>query len=390
MNTIDLKELEQAFGAFNDASSGLECAYASLESRLQALTDELKHERKERRRREQERNRIAHALDCLIDVLPGAVVVLDGAGRVRQCNSAATELFGAEIVAGAWSEVHDRHLQAVGHGTEFSGPGNRRLSLARRSLSPDPGQILLFTDVTENRAIDALSEQHARLASMGEMAAALAHQIRTPLAAALLYASSVMSGKTTASQRKSMFVKLVDRLHDLELLINDMLLFSHGGNPAKASVSVQEIVQLAATHVRPMMLPGQKLTIDRSAPELVVTGSEQALAGALSNLINNALEAAGDSAQVCVAAEKNSNGSIEISVSDNGPGITSGHEQQIFEPFVSSRPGGTGLGLAVVRSVARQHGGEAWAENSAAGGARFVIQLPASDIHHGARSEEAA
>ena len=73
MNMMSLKELEQAFGVFNDASSGLELAYASLEARVKDLTEELAAERAEREQREQERNRIARRLDCLIDVLPGAV-----------------------------------------------------------------------------------------------------------------------------------------------------------------------------------------------------------------------------------------------------------------------------------------------------------------------------
>ncbi|NNF51009.1 MAG: PAS domain-containing protein [Gammaproteobacteria bacterium] len=390
MNTMNLKELEQAFGVFNHASSGLEHAYASLEKRLQALTDELKQERAERRQGEEERNRIERELDCLIDVLPGAVVVLDGDGRVRQGNSAAERLFGNEIVDQCWSEISRRHLQRVGHGSEFAGPGDRRLSLARRSLSPDPGQILLFTDVTENRAIDALSEQHARLASMGEMAAALAHQIRTPLAAALLYASSAASEKATQAQRETMFAKLVDRLHDLEFLVNDMLLFARGGSPVNATVAIQEILLVAATNVRPRLLPAQKLRVRRSDPELLVQGSEQALAGALINLINNALDAAGENAEVCVAVRKTSGGNIELRVSDNGPGIAAGDEQKIFEPFVSGRPGGTGLGLAVVRSVARQHGGDSWAEPGHARGACVVLQLPALASKPGTHAEVAA
>ena len=390
MNTMSLEELEQAFGVFNSASSGLEHAYASLEKRMETLAQELQLERAERRQREQERNRIARELDCLIDALPGAVIVLDGDGCVRQSNSAAERLFGTDIAGLRWTEISNQHLRAVGHGTEFAGPGGRRLSLAHQSLAPDPGEVLLFTDVTENRAIDSLSEQHARLASMGEMAAALAHQIRTPLAAALLYASSAASRQASAGQRDSMLSKLVVRLHDLESLVNDMLLFARGSGPVGAGVAVAEIVQVALTSVQPQLLATQQLHVDAIPPEITVTGSEQALAGALINLINNALQAAGEQARVAVTVQQDPEGSVELRVRDNGPGVGAGEEQAIFEPFVSSRPGGTGLGLAVVRSVARQHGGDAWAEAGLEQGACLTMRLPTAPRQPGKAAEEAA
>lgn len=390
MNMMSLKELEQAFGVFNNASSGLEHAYASLEARVKDLTEELAAERAERKQREQERNRIARRLDCLIDVLPGAVLVLDAEGTVRQCNATATELFGLELAGQNWAAIAEQQLETLRHGTEFHGPGGRRLSLARQSLAPDPGQVLLFTDVTESRAIEALSEQHERLAAMGEMAASLAHQIRTPLASALLYASSANNAATGAVERAEMQGKLVGRLHDLERLIDDMLLFARGAGPVNRDIAIAEILQISMTTVRPRLQADQEVTVGEVLPELVVTGSEQALAGALTNLLTNALEAGGEAARVAVTASCRRDRAIEIRVRDNGPGIARGEEERVFEPFVSGRSGGTGLGLAVVRSVAREHGGDVWVEAAEDGGACFVLCLPGRRATGPSRSEVAA
>lgn len=390
MNMMSRKELEQAFGVFSHASSDLESAYASLESRVRDLTEALEAERAERKEREQERNRIARRFDCLIDALPGAVVVLDSERKVHQCNAGARNIFGDQIEGKRWSQVAEDQLQANRYGAEFTGPDGRRLSLASQSLAPDPGEVLLFTDVTESRAIEALSEQHERLAAMGEMAASLAHQIRTPLASALLYASSAKQAELGDIERAQMLGKLVGRLHDLDRLINDMLLFARGAGPVIRGIPVAEIMHIALAAVRPGMTGEQQLHIDQVPPELQVTGSEQALAGALTNLINNALEAGGEKAKVWLDAHSNLEGGVDIRVTDNGPGVAPGDELKVFEPFVSGRPGGTGLGLAVVRSVAREHGGDSWVETSADGGACFVLRLPQVAANPAGRTEVAA
>lgn len=382
MNMMSLNELEEAFGVFNSASSGLESAYASLEQQTKRLTDALHLERAESKRKEIERSRIARRLDCLIDVLPGAVLVLDGEGQIRQCNAAAEQVFGEDLDGKAWSSVSASCLKALRHGTEFAGPGGSRLSLASRSLSPDPGQVLLFTDVTESRAIDALSEQHGRLSAMGEMAASLAHQIRTPLASALLYASSAATPQASETQRFAMLRKLLPRLHDLERLISDMLLFARGAGPVDPCIAVAEVLHSAVATVTPCLSGRQNIEIVASPPELTIAGSAQALSGAVINLINNALDAAGKEARVQVSATRSGSAAVDIRVTDNGPGVAAGQEEVVFEPFFSGRSEGTGLGLAVVRSVARDHGGEAWAESGREQGACFVIRIPASVLGH--------
>lgn len=390
MNTMSLKELEEAFGVFSNASSELEDAYASLERRVAILTEALKRERADRQRHEQERNRLSHKLDCLIDALPGAVVVIDDESRVRQFNCAAQDIFGERLLGADWSTISGQTLTAVGPGAEFALTDGRRLSLAKRSLAPNPGEVLLFTDVTENRAVENLSQQHQRLAAMGEMAAALAHQIRTPLAAALLYASSAASSLASAEQRSVMMDKTVGRLHDLEHLVDDMLLFARGAGPLDSDVAVAEILRVAVTTIRSRLLATQRVSISPVQAGLTVTGSEQALSGALINLINNALEAAGRAAEVEVSAETKADGSVEFAVLDNGPGIAAGNEESIFEPFFSGRSDGTGLGLAVVRSIARQHGGESWAEKGRETGARILIRLPANAGKRSDHEEAAA
>src|SRR5690606_13169564 len=124
-----------------------------------------------------------------LDILPGGVVVLDGRGRVIEANPLALELLGEPLLGVFWREVIQRSFAPrADDGHEISLQDGRRLSLATRSLAGEPGQLILLTDLTETRRLQDELARHARLSALGRMVASLAHQIRTPLSTALLYA----------------------------------------------------------------------------------------------------------------------------------------------------------------------------------------------------------
>ena len=223
--------------------------------------------------------------------------------------------------------------------------------------------------------LDAVLRRHQRLAALGEMAATLAHQIRTPLSAALLYASNAANDNLAPARRDVLLGRAIGCLHSLEQLVSDMLGFARGAAASDAPVALADIAA-ALTRAAPALLrPGQHLNVATPPESAVVCGSREALVGAVLNLVTNGLQAAGSSAAVTV--ESRVAGQIaEIRVSDNGPGVPVALRQRIFEPFFTSRPEGTGLGLAVVRSVAEAHGGAVRLDSSAGPGACFVLSLP--------------
>ncbi|MGB5623634.1 MAG: ATP-binding protein [Gammaproteobacteria bacterium] len=370
-------ELERAFSTFSAASRDLEASYAVLEKRVAKLTGALGEANRESRRQRRDKARLARRLSLLMDALPGAVLLLDAAGCVREANPAAEQIFGQALEGQAWPEISDRCVKTMNRSGEFVTHDGRRLALARRSLRPESGQILLFTDVTEGRAVDDLMERHQRLSTMGEMAAALAHQIRTPLSSALLYASSACAPRLTEQTRQKLAERVVARLHDLERLVTDMLNFAGGCTPTEDGIPIKGLLDAVHRSVAPQLVGAQRLQIQGSDTIPQVAGNEQAVAGALSNLVINGLEAAGNDAIVSIRAQVRDPGSVDLIVSDNGPGVAQGLEEKIFDPFFTTRANGTGLGLAVVRSVARSHQGDAWLERHADGRSDFVVRLPA-------------
>jgi two-component system sensor histidine kinase FlrB len=208
------------------------------------------------------------------------------------------------------------------------------------------------------------------LSAIGKMAASLAHQIRTPLAGALLYLSQCRSRR---DDRGMLLEKGIERLRHLDLLVQDMLVFARGKGPGER-VRVADLfkeVYDAAMAVKP---PNAHLVIHGSDVLVELDGNRTALAAALTNLVNNAFEAAPD--VIVTLKAKLLGDRVEFTVRDNGPGIAPSIQSRVFEPFFSTRPAGTGLGLAVVKTVAEAHGGDLALHSELERGTRIELNLP--------------
>jgi two-component system, sensor histidine kinase FlrB len=222
------------------------------------------------------------------------------------------------------------------------------------------------------------AERNKRLAAMGEMAAQLAHQLRTPLAAALLYAGNLEIPNLPEASRLSIARKTVGRLKHLERLIQETLLFARGEVLGRETFPVEELLTELAHTFEPLARShGVEFRIEPAASEAMLTGNRKALAGALTNLVENALQAveAVDAGQVTLAA-RYMGGHMVLTVRDNGGGMTPEVVARLFEPFFTTRSDGTGLGLAIARGVARAHGGGIDVRSEPGAGTEFIITLP--------------
>jgi two-component system sensor histidine kinase FlrB len=378
--TGDKGELRNAFMAFSKMSAQLETSYRELEQRVHRLTDELAAARSERLLHLSEKEKLADRLEKLLNGLPGGVIVLDQHGVVRDANPAAVGLLGEPLVGERWVDISLRALRATGgDANEVQLSDGRWVNVASCALESGAGRILLLNDVTETRALQDTINRQRRLSAMGEMVAKLAHQIRTPLSSALLYASHLTNARLAETNRSRFAVRLLDRLRHLESMVSDMLVFARGGSTGEETFTVGELIDdLVQLLEAQMGLIGATWEVDNQAHDLVFQGSRQALLGALSNLANNSLEVAGRGARLFLSTKCWGNSDVEIRLADNGPGIPDGLRERIFEPFFTTRPEGTGLGLAVVQATLAAHEGEVRVESPTEGGACFVIRLPSA------------
>lgn len=369
-------ELERAFADFTHTSLQLETAYRELEQRAAVLSAALAQAQDERLAYLTEKERLADRLTGLLETLPAGVVVLDSDGNISDCNPAATALLGKHLAQQPWRHVVERCFAGEGTGGgEFTLRDGRSVSIATRRL--EEGRILVLTDVTETRRLQALLARNRRLSEMGQMNARLAHQLRTPLATAVLYASQLRN-KSSTEREQRYAEKISASLQRLERMVNDMLRFAGGsGAPHHQQLAVNELFAEVAAQLEAQL--SDDIVLEFGAPPgLMLSGDRDALVGALANLASNAIEHGGASVHITLDAQR-SDDDVVLSVADNGPGVAPEHRTQIFEPFYTTRSSGTGLGLAVVASVARAHRGRAGFEPVPGGGAQFTIRIPASN-----------
>jgi two-component system sensor histidine kinase FlrB len=370
--SIDRDELERAFRAFNQLSSELQSTYQSLQQRVAGLTTELEEARRARESAAHEAERAAERLRSLLGTLPAGVIVVDAAGIIRETNRAAEEILGANLAGGAWHDVARDTFTTPPQTGDWIMSDGRRVTFAVSPLPQDAGKIILLTDVTETRALQELVTRNQRLSAIGKMAASLAHQIRTPLAGALLYLSQCRS-RRDEDQRATLLEKGIDRLRHLDRLVQDMLVFARGKGPGER-VRVADLFRAVHDAVTAVKPDASHLVIDGTDSLIELEGNRTALTAALTNLINNAFESA--PAVVVTLKARVRGDRMEFTVHDNGPGIAPSIQSRVFEPFFSTRPAGTGLGLALVKTVADAHGGVLALDSAPSRGTRIDLDLP--------------
>jgi len=370
-------ELQQAFAAFNQLSAQLRGSYELLESRVADLTAELALAHDERLAQLAEKEKLADRLASLLSTLPAGVVVLDSRGYVQEHNPAAEQLLGTAVQGQAWRDIIARAFAPRDDdGHDISLRNGRRVSVSTCPLNNEPGQIILINDVTETRRLQEHVHHNERLAAMGQMAASLAHQIRTPLASALLYSSNLRRTALSDADRMRFADKIISRLKHLENLVNDMLLYARKGTCEREELSVAVLLNALAQSLEAQLVATTtSLSVDDQSATTRVLGNFDMLVSALSNLAHNAIDAMGEGGQLVVGARRCGD-HVELHVTDNGPGLSLQAQQSVFEPFHTTRSGGTGLGLAVVAAVATAHDGEVWVRSTPGHGSTFGLRLP--------------
>lgn len=317
-------------------------------------------------------------LNQLIDAMPTGMIMLDGDGVVVKINAVATQFLDEPILGQPWFEVIRRSFKPrADDWHEVSLKDGRRVKLEITALGNQPGQLIMITDLTETRLLQDKLGQMQRLSSLGRMVSTLAHQIRTPLSSAMLYGANLKNTKLTPKSRENFQDKLMARLQDLEQQVNDMLLFAKSGKEQVVeSLSVNELINDSVQGIEALAKRANAtIEIINCTYDCKILGNKSALTGAIQNLLHNSLQVIQTDAEIKVQARCLDSCAL-ISVQDNGKGISKALADKIFEPFYTSRVQGTGLGLAVVKSVANAHKGDVHLLSQPGEGAHFCIKIP--------------
>lgn len=287
--------------------------------------------------------------------LPLAILVINREGRVQSYNEACKELLKEIKINMLWADIIKQNFQAFTHDEFILTHEGRPLTLKTQSHHSGEGQIIILIDETGVKQSFESKLQH-NVKSLGRISATLAHQLKTPLSAALLYASNLKFADDKA-KLQNLEEKIVKQLHQIKDLINDVL-FLHKGDDLIEKIDVEPWIESVVKNYKEMHGEHKiRYEKDIKDKQLKMIGNRVALSGMLNNLIDNAIHASSIDSQVdiqLIQVEKK----IKIIVKDYGYGMSESQIANAFKPFYTTKQQGTGLGLSIAQSVVQAHSGQ--------------------------------
>jgi two-component system, NtrC family, sensor histidine kinase HydH len=343
----------------------------------------------------------------VVESMADGLISIDEQGRIVTLNRRAGELLlakeedikGKEISQIAGRSFHDLSTESGeiirGREVEVEDPSGRVIPL---SLSAAPvkdetgrgmGSVLLLRDLREIRDLQEKVRRSEHLASLGRLAAGVAHEIRNPLSSIrgfAQYFGNRLKGRPEEENYAAIMVKEVDRLNRV---VTELLDFARPREPQRQRISVEEILDHSLALLE-SELTGKEVRIKREFQAGIPPASadRDQISQAFLNLLLNSLESMAGGGEIRISVKETPDRSaLEIVIADTGRGIPPGDREKIFEPFFSTKRKGTGLGLAIVHQIIENHGGAIAVESREGSGTAFRITLPATPDPAGARRD---
>ncbi len=395
---LNSQDLDLARGLLNQASLAIENAQL-IEEVHRKLVDV---------------TRLEEHNHSILESSPAGIAVLDESQRVVSANHAFAAIVDRarpEVVGKTIEElIHVRPLPTPGEGlleVSFCQPSGEerhlQLSLASyyRDQDPTSGRaggaqtellVLVVQDVSERVRMEQELKEKERLASLGMLAAGVAHEVNTPLTGISSYAQMLLSDVDESDPRHAILKKMERQTFRAAQIVNNLLEFARNRSddlvPVQIDAVLDECVELLTERAEGN---GVEISWQRPNQPLAVLGHEGELHQMFTNLMVNALDAMSSSGGRLTLAAKNGDTRVRVTVSDTGPGIPAERLDRIFQPFFSSKAGrratsahgaqgtqgGSGLGLAITTNIVRRHAGEIRVENHQdSNGCSFIVDLP--------------
>ena len=341
------------------------------------------------------------------------VLTVDGGGRLAYLNPAGEAMLGLDARQWMGAPVIPAVEKAApGLGLVIRRSVDERIAIMRFKTTTDrdivlgvstavleradggtPAVTAIFQDITDFERIDVLNRRTERLEAVAELAASLAHEIKNPLAS-IRSATEQLARGTVGTDDRQLLQRLVVAESDrLSRLLSQFIEFSALRAGPAEQVDFAAVVRDAVDLVRQQANGVTVEQVGLDEPR-IIPGDADLLHRAVFNLLLNAVQFSGSGGQVKVSLERVRRGAappglerrdpLRLIVRDSGPGIEPSAVTRIFDPFYTTRPGGTGLGLAVVHRAVAAHEGAVFVDRAPSGGAEFTIVLPGRAASGGA------
>jgi signal transduction histidine kinase len=312
--------------------------------------------------------------------------------RIRHANRWLTEHFGPDVLSHTCTMTYLAKAEPCAEcpwqdpamaprQLTVDGPGQRKLLLTCSPLATPEGPMLLelIGDVTEQEAMRARLLHSERLATVGAMASRVAHEIRNPLGVMAMHADLVrhaLAPAGDAGEARHHLTIVTDEIRALGNLVEDYLRFGRLPKPVPEPVDLEALVHRKVEAMR-AELGARRVEVrrERCADVPAVFADPDQLGLVFANLFRNAIEAMPEGGRLTLTTSC-VDGHVIAEVADTGSGVADTDAEAIFQPFHTTKPHGTGLGLALSREIAQEHGGTLTCR-SRSDGATFVLALPA-------------
>jgi signal transduction histidine kinase len=308
-----------------------------------------------------------------------ALIVLDTDGNVTMVNRAALEMIGPSVEDATGKPFKDLGFLLESEDTVLVANGRRFDVLVSRSNVADPfgvvhGSVILIQDITRMKELEVQAERNRRLIRMGEMAAKIVHEIRSPLCSIELYAT-MLENELGDGEAAKLSRGISSGIMSLNNILTNMLLFARQQKPTVDRIKVPVVISEVLRILLPMT-ESRGITVSLDAQEDVqLDGDPELLKQVLMNIVLNAVQATlGKGCIGIVVCEGKNN--VVIDISDEGEGISRENIDRIFDPFFSTKLKGTGLGLAIASRIMEAHDGYISVKSASGKGAVFSLHFP--------------
>ncbi len=321
----------------------------------------------------------------ILACMPSGLITSNSAGVVTFVNRAASTILALEPRLAPGTLVESLLPGALGPDARLrrreltvqTPAGMRTLGLTVTGLEGPGGggTLIVFQDLTELRRIEEDLKRADRLAALGTLSAQLAHEIRNPLAAMRGSAQLLVQEPGTVDPTSAKLVEILLRESDrLSKLVDDFLRVARPPPPTRQELDLEVLVAETVDMLRVDPI-AQEVQVEMVLAPVRVPVDPDQLRQVLINILRNAFQAAGRGGQVRVTLETEEASAL-LRIWDSAGSIPVADLSRIFEPFFSTREGGTGLGLSTAYSIVRAHGGNIRVRSSPQEGTEFLIQLP--------------
>jgi PAS domain S-box-containing protein len=398
-DTIDIKALTQAFELLTETAERLGRSNEALNARVSELSQELARKNDALEQKIAEVEALKNELSTVLESLTDGVVAIDTHGRIRSINPAAAFTLGineveavghaakgalGEGAAALWELIDatrkDGQERMNVEASVVGLTGDRTLSVSISPLVGDVGRgsgvVASFRDLTDIKRMEAEMRRKDRLAAVGEMAAAVSHEIRNPLGGIQLYASLLERSLADRPKDAEIVAKIQAGISNLNRTVEDMLDFTRELVPDMRPVDLGAVLDAAAAGAGAEIAAKRAVVERRYSKDRNLRGDAHLLGRIFINLIRNAAQVSPPGGRLTLSVDREGS-AVVARVSDEGPGITPEARQKMFTPFYTSKADGTGLGLAIAQRIVEAHKGAITARNNEPGaGATFEVWLP--------------